>query len=160
MSTKHQKRVVTVYRQQQLGVSGSVEFPSVTTVASIENKDSKVPQEKQQTLWSMIENSCTDMSKEQADQLYQLPMLYCDIFVGSDEKVGHSNKIQHKIDTASQSSKLLDSFHLLKDKKSISYLQTCKGRMLLSHLTAHGHHQLFLYKRRMAALDFMLTLES
>ena len=90
---------VTVYRQQQLGVLESVEFPSETTVASIENKDSEVPEAKQQMLWSMIENSCTDLSKEQADQLYQLLLLYSDVFAGSDEKVGRSNKIQHNIDT-------------------------------------------------------------
>ena len=47
----------------------------------------------------MIENSCTDLSKEQADQLYQLLLLYSDVFAGSDGKVSHSNKIQHKIDT-------------------------------------------------------------
>ena len=88
-----------MYRQQQLGMLESVEFPSGTTVTSIENKDSEVPEAKQQMLWSMIENSCTDLPKEQADQLYQLLLLYSDVFAGSDEKVGCSNKIQHKIDT-------------------------------------------------------------
>ena len=94
-----QTESVTVYRQQLLGVLESVEFPSEITVAFIENKDSGVPEAKQQMLWSMIENSCTDLSKEQADQLYQLLLLYSDVFPGSHEKIGHSNKIQHKTDT-------------------------------------------------------------
>ena len=91
---------MTVYKLQQLGVLESVEqLLSQTTVASVGHKNSEVSEEKQQVLWSMIENSCTDLSKEQADQLYQQLLLYPDVFAGLGEQVGCSNKIQHKIDT-------------------------------------------------------------
>ena len=90
---------VTVYKLQQLGVVESVKLPSHTTVASVGNNGSEVSEERQQVLWSMIENSYTNLSKEQADQLYQLLLLYSDVFAGSDKQVGCSNKIQCKIDT-------------------------------------------------------------
>ena len=78
-------KTVTVYKLQQLGEVVSVELPSQTTVASVGNNGRGVSEEKQQVLWSMIENSCTDLSKEQTDQLYQLLLLYSDVFAGSDE---------------------------------------------------------------------------
>ena len=95
----YRPETVTVYQCQTLTVVECVEAPVEAPVASVGTRNSTVSEEKKQTLWKLVESSHVNESShgnltaEQTEQLYELLLLYEDIFTCYDNEVGRTDMI-------------------------------------------------------------------
>ena len=94
----YRPETVTVYQCQRLAVVG-VEAPVEAPPASVGTRNSTVSEEKKQTLWELVESSHGNLTAEQTEQLYELLLLYEDVFACYDNEVGRTDMIQHTIHT-------------------------------------------------------------
>ena len=60
-----------------------------------------VSKEKKKLLQDMVENTESDLSPTQRDQLHDVLLEFADVFAGPDDDSGHTSSIKHQIDTGS-----------------------------------------------------------
>ena len=95
----HRSETVTVQRCQKLAVVEEVESPPEIPVSSVVTNNNGITREKQELLYELTEASSNDLTTVQTQQLYELLLLYADVFSCGNNDVGRTNMIQHTIHT-------------------------------------------------------------
>ncbi len=93
---------VTVYAGMTLGTLESVEPPTrlgaVDTVSG-EEPAATVEVDKQEMLWSLVEQSGQELSSGEKELFYQLLLSYEDVIAGSTADLGRTDRLRHLIHT-------------------------------------------------------------
>ena len=95
----HRSETVTVHRCQKLAVVEEVESPPEIPVSSVVTNNNGITREKQELLYELTKASSNDLTTVQTQQLYELLLLYADVFACGNNDVGRTNKIQYTIHT-------------------------------------------------------------
>ena len=72
--------------------------PVVSTVTQQSARD-EPSQEHKERLWNMVTQAEQSLTEEQKHQLYALLLEYHSLFCMWEQDVGHTSKVQHRIDT-------------------------------------------------------------
>ena len=59
----------------------------------------QVPKDQQQVLWGVAERLGPELSEDESEQLYNLLLMYLDVFASCNTDLGRTTKLEHEIHT-------------------------------------------------------------
>ena len=92
---------VTLYKGKRIATLEPVEETPGVAIAGVQPKHPQVSEEKQETLWKLVDSVGESLSETNREELFCLLMEYADIFAHAEEDLGRMEKVQHQINTGS-----------------------------------------------------------
>ena len=92
---------VTLYKGKRIATLEPVEETPALGILAVQPKCPQVTEEKQEILWKLVESVGESLSEMNKEQLFFLLTEYADVFATSEEDLGRTEKVQHRINTGS-----------------------------------------------------------
>ena len=90
---------VTLNKGKEIATMEIVQDVQVLGAGKKKRQEQDLPRVNAEVLWEMVERSGAHLSEREQEQLFQLLVEYSDIFASSSMDLGHTDKLQHPINT-------------------------------------------------------------